>query len=111
MPLKSRTSTKRMGNTSKKTKALPEGPYASQYSSGDWWLASDWQNGQEVWVVVRDDQQRNQGNKFPTKREALSWLKDNGYKRKTLRKSLTVPKLGCSILTKHECHCQKCSDH
>jgi hypothetical protein len=62
-------------------KALPEGPYRSKWSSGEWYLVTDIRNGQPVCIVVQEGQQRDTGHVFPSKREALDWLRDNGYSK------------------------------
>lgn len=95
-------------NSHKTEKAIPEGPYTSPTTTGNWYLVETVHNGQHVWSVVRDGQQPNQGLISPTRRDALAWLRDNGYVKKEAKPMVKKHKCGCKDCKKHKpCPCKK----
>lgn len=72
-------------------KALPEGPFINDagWSTGEYYIVSDVRNGQIVTVVVRNGQQKDEGQVHENRRAALAWLRDNGFTlRKAVRKAV-----------------------
>lgn len=59
---------------------LPEGPYHSPWTTGDWYLVSTLRNDEVAYAVVRNGQQAHEGTLFLTHRDARTYLRDNGFK-------------------------------
>lgn len=55
------------------------GPWRSPWSTGDWYLVTDLRYSQVVWVAVQNGCQRDEFPAHATRRDAIAWLKDNGY--------------------------------
>ena len=71
-------------------KMVPEGPYVNPqgFATGKWYIVSDYRNGQEIYVVVREGQQRSEGIVNVTLRDARAWMMDNGFIKKSSVKSI-----------------------
>ncbi len=66
----------------KYTKAVPEGPYKSPWTSKLHYLITVTQRGKVSFAVIPDGTQPTDAqNIFPTAREARAWLRDNGFER------------------------------
>jgi len=59
---------------------VPEGPYRSQWTTGDWFLVSTVQADAICFSVVKNGRQPHEGTLFPKTRAARAFLKDNGFK-------------------------------
>ena len=59
----------------------PQGPYHNPagFSTGNWYLVADLLNGEKTYRIVRDGQQRGDGLLFINKRDAVAWLRENGF--------------------------------
>ncbi len=63
----------------------PEGPYINLvgFSTGDWYIVSDFRYGDKVYVSVQNGQQKSESNLIHMSlRDARSWMSENGFSLK-----------------------------
>ena len=66
---------------------VPIGPYTSSWTSKDFYLVSTIRSRDVIYAVVANGEQTNEATVItPSKREALAWLKDNGFSLRLLPK-------------------------
>ena len=68
---------------------VPDGPYRSKWTSGDYYLISAVKSGETIYAVVRNGQQAREGVEFEKIRDARTYLRDNGFEKRS-----KDPKLG-----------------
>lgn len=64
-----------------KNNSAIHGPYIQSVglSSGKWFIVPDLYKGDIVQVIVKNGQQRSEGIRTPSVRDAKAWMKDNGF--------------------------------